>query len=170
MLERAAARIAGGEPLDVRALARDTGVGRSTLYRWFGDRSALLGEALWHLTEHAWCRAGVRASGAGPEFVVSVFEHFLREIDESRVAATLLTSEPREAFVAVMSPSGSVQRRAVARTHQLLVQNTDLEGRGARDVAEVLTQVTMASVWGLVVAGGPADVDGAVAVCRRLIV
>jgi AcrR family transcriptional regulator len=40
-----------GERLDMRELAARLGVGRTTLYRWCGDRRQLLTEVIWSVTE-----------------------------------------------------------------------------------------------------------------------
>jgi AcrR family transcriptional regulator len=40
-----------GERLDMRELAARLGVGRTTLYRWCGDRQQLLTDVIWSVTE-----------------------------------------------------------------------------------------------------------------------
>ena len=40
-----------GQRVDVTVVARQLGVGRATIYRWFGSREALLGEVVAHELE-----------------------------------------------------------------------------------------------------------------------
>ncbi len=46
MLAAARAQYLAGERVDLTVVARDLGLGRATIYRWFGSRELLLGEVI----------------------------------------------------------------------------------------------------------------------------
>jgi AcrR family transcriptional regulator len=67
VLALAMRRYLHGRRVDVQAIAGELGLGRTTIYRWFGSRDELIGEVLVcaaePLLEHA--RAGARGAGDG---------------------------------------------------------------------------------------------------------
>jgi AcrR family transcriptional regulator len=67
-----------GERLDMSQLAQELSVSRATLYRWTGDRDALLVDVIWSLTEELLADAVREAKGKGPEYALSVTLGFLR--------------------------------------------------------------------------------------------
>src|SRR3954453_8683358 len=66
VIDAAMARYLRGRRIDVQAIAGELGLGRVTIYRWFGSREELIGEILVRaarpLLEEA--RAGAKGRGA----------------------------------------------------------------------------------------------------------
>src|SRR3989440_10147442 len=54
-----------GRRVDVQAIAAELGLGRATIYRWFGSREGLLGEVLFQAAEPLLAEARTRAKGRG---------------------------------------------------------------------------------------------------------
>ncbi|WP_134740891.1 QsdR family transcriptional regulator [Nocardioides sp. 503] len=169
VVARAGEMLLAGETIDVRRLAEECGVGRTTVYRWFGSRSGLLGEALWTLVDGAWSHARRTSPGTGPLHVRQVVATFLTSVRDSPPASSLMVGEPRLAVVSIMSPTGFVQRRAVARTEQLLHDHSHLPVDEVRAVAEIMTQVAMTYVWAQLLTGASADLATPLAIIDRLL-
>jgi AcrR family transcriptional regulator len=92
-----------GERVDVTIVARRLGIGRATIYRWFGSREALLGEVLAH------------------EFdLLDVFDRINRTLASSRALRRLLEQERNVAMRLLTSSDGIVQPRAVACIEALI--------------------------------------------------
>jgi AcrR family transcriptional regulator len=169
VVDRAVEMLLAGETLDMRRLADTCGVGRTTMYRWFGSRAGLMGEALWVLVDQAWLHARRTTGGTGSRHVCQVVESFLASVRDSTPASSLVSHEPRLAVLAIMSPTGHVQRRAVARMRQLLDDECEMDDAETRAVAEILTQVAMTHVWASLLTGAPADLSVPVAITERLV-
>ncbi len=169
IVDLAIADLLAGRDLDLKALSARAGVGRTTLYRYFGDRAGLLGEALWALTDQAWAHARRSTPGSGIDHVREVVKTFLHTIATSPPASNLMVREPRLAATAIMSPTGQVQRRAVARTIQLLTEHTDLPPGQVRPIAEIITQIAMTYAWAQLISGAGADTSTPAAITERLL-
>lgn len=169
VVAHAAGRLARNEAFDVRAVATATGVGRTTLYRWFGDRTGLLSEALWHLTETVWLSARESVDGRGPGYAATVLERFLREVANAPLSAALLECEPRAAILALMSRDGHMQRSASSCMCDMLTEHTDLDAKSAAQIATVITPLSMSYVFAAALGNRSADVEAPVLILRRLV-
>jgi AcrR family transcriptional regulator len=67
VLALATRRYLRGRRVDVQAIAGELGLGRTTIYRWFGSRDELIGEVLVRAAEPLLerARAGARGTGGG---------------------------------------------------------------------------------------------------------
>ena len=85
MTSRRAARaqFVAGQRVDVTILARDLGLGRATIYRWFGSRERLLADVV--ATEFETLVAGARSRvrQRGPGGLLEVFDRVNRRIADS---------------------------------------------------------------------------------------
>jgi AcrR family transcriptional regulator len=93
-----------GERIDVQAIARELGLARATMHRWFRTRELLLGELLAELGEERLTVLRRRVPGHGAEALLESFDAFNREL-----ALRLLTSA-----------AGPVQPRMVAAVERLI--------------------------------------------------
>jgi AcrR family transcriptional regulator len=119
-LALARARFLAGERVDVQAIARDLGLARATMHRWFGTREMLLGEMLAELGEErlAAIRRGV--PGGGAEALLACFDRFNRELAATRGLGALLAQEQERALRILTSSGGIVQPRMVAAIERLI--------------------------------------------------
>ncbi len=110
----------GGERVDLTVVAARLGLGRATIYRWFGSREALLGQVIAEQLEllHARKRREVRRRGA--QGLLEVFDRINRTLTRSRALRTLLEQERDSAMRLLTSSGGLVQPRAVACTKALI--------------------------------------------------
>lgn len=102
-----------GERVDLTVVAAQLGLGRATIYRWFGSREVVLGEVLADLVESLLTdkRREVRRRGAAG--LLEVFDRCNRILTRSRPLRTLLEQERDSAMRLLTSSGGLVQPRAV---------------------------------------------------------
>jgi AcrR family transcriptional regulator len=126
VLELAAEQYRGGERVDLTVIAARLGLGRATIYRWFGSREALIGEViageLEVLIERK--RAGVRRRGAAG--LLEVFDQINRSLSRAPALRRLLEQERAKAMRLLTSSSGLVQPRAVALVREMIEAETSV--------------------------------------------
>lgn len=105
-----------GDRIEMRTIAAVLGIGRSTLYRWFGDRDRLIGEVIWReyrqLVDRAE-RAADADGAAGADRILAVVARTNREISRSPALRRFLTSEPEAALRVLTTKHGGVQPRII---------------------------------------------------------
>lgn len=113
MLAEARAQYLTGQRVDVSVIARRLGLGRATIYRWFGSRERLLGEVIADELEAliAHKRDGVRRRGV--EGLLEVFDRINRALARATALRRFLEQEPAGALRLLTSSDGLVQPRAV---------------------------------------------------------
>ncbi len=115
-LARARRTFLAGDRIEMRTLAGELGIGRSTLYRWFGDRDRLIGETIWTLLEESIRRAEDEANAAGlvgTQRLRTVVTRINRDVSASRPLRRFLTTEPEAALRVLTTKHGGVQPRVI---------------------------------------------------------
>jgi AcrR family transcriptional regulator len=109
-----------GERVDLTVIARRLGLGRATIYRWFGSRDALLGEIIASELERliATHRQAVRQRGAAG--LLKVFDRVNRSLSRSTALRALLEQERDGALRLLTTSGGPVQPRSVAAVQALI--------------------------------------------------
>ena len=92
-----------GERVDMQVLAAELNVGRTTLYRWVGDREQLLGEMLSELANELLAMSAAQASGTGLDRFLASIRSYLELCIGSASFQTFLHREPEIALRLVMS-------------------------------------------------------------------
>ena len=122
VLELTLGRYLRGRRVDVQAIAGELGLGRTTVYRWFGSRDDLLGEVLVRaaepLLEHA--RAG--AEGEGWLVLLNTLDRFNRGLMNSSAMRSFIESERDAALRVITSGAGRVQPWIVGAVTDLIWQ------------------------------------------------
>ena len=108
-----------GERVDVQAVAAELGLGRTTIYRWFGSRDGLLAEVLVRAAEPVVDEAARQAEGVGALRLLDTFDRINRDLATAPALRTFLAQE-RDAVRILTSSSGGVQPRLVARITELV--------------------------------------------------
>jgi AcrR family transcriptional regulator len=103
-----------GDRVDLTIVARDLGLGRATIYRWFGSRERLLSEVIADESEalirrH---RRGVRRRGV--QGLLEVFDRINRSLARSMPLRRFVEQEGAAALRLLTSSTGAVQTRSVA--------------------------------------------------------
>jgi AcrR family transcriptional regulator len=120
----AAARwIQDGRRLDMQGLADELGISRVTLFRRIGSREALLGQALWMLTQCTLEKAAAQWEAERPEgelHTPGTGRYINAIVSESTGLRRLLEDEPALAIRVLTDPQGQVQTGVVAFVEDLL--------------------------------------------------
>jgi len=124
-LALATRRFLAEERVDVQAIARELGLARATMHRWFGTRELLLGEMLANLGEERLLTIRRQIPGHGAGALLACFDRFNRELAATRALGVLLAQEQERALRILISSAGAVQPRMVAVIERLLQEDID---------------------------------------------
>ena len=113
VLGAATHRYLRGERVDVQSIAAELGVGRTTIYRWFGTREELIGELLPLVTQPLLDQARADARGQGAAKLVDTFDRFNRSLVAAPALRQFVERERDAAVRIITSGAGNVQRRNV---------------------------------------------------------
>jgi AcrR family transcriptional regulator len=113
-------RFLAAERVDVQAIARELGLARATMHRWFGTREVLVGEMLADLAEERLSDIRAHVSGEGASALLECFDRFNRELAATRGLGALLAQEQERALRILTSSGGIVQPRIVAAIEALI--------------------------------------------------
>ena len=102
-----------GQRVDVQGIAADLGLGRSTVYRWFGSREELIGEVLVLVTRRLFESVRAEARGSGADNLLDTFDRFNRALVAAPALRTFVDRERGAAVRIITSGTGTVQRSTV---------------------------------------------------------
>src|SRR3954451_11823612 len=120
VLDAALHRYLRGRRIDVQAAAAELGLGRATIYRWFGSREGLIGEGLVRAADPLLDAARVQARGRGARALLETFDRFNRGLAEAPALRRLIEQERDTALRIITSGAGVVQPHVVARITALI--------------------------------------------------
>src|SRR5215212_9333793 len=93
VLEAGMHRYLRGRRIDVQAIAAELGLGRATIYRWFGSREELIGEVLFRAAEPLLDDARANAQGRGGEALLDTFDRFNRSLADAPALRRFVEAE-----------------------------------------------------------------------------
>lgn len=108
----------------MRAIAGELGLGRTTVYRWFGSREGLIGEVLIRAVEPLFADAHAAARGRGAARLLDAFERVNRGLAEAPALRQFLEQERDAALRIITSSAGVVQQNAVRRVTAWIEEET----------------------------------------------
>ena len=117
-----------GQRVDITVVAARLGLGRATIYRWFGSRERLLGEVIAQQLELLVTRKRMEVRRRGAAGVLEVLDRVNRTLTRSRALRRLLEQERDSAMRMLTSSAGVVEPRAVACV-QALIEDEMRAGR-----------------------------------------
>ncbi len=103
-----------GQRVDVQALALELGLGRTTIYRWFGSREGLVGHVVVRAADPLFDDARASARGTGGEVLLDTFDRINRGLAAAPALRRFLELE-RDALRILTSSGGVVQPRMVSK-------------------------------------------------------
>jgi len=152
-----------GRRIDVQEIAAELGLGRTTIYRWFGSRDKLIGEVVAKAGEPALEAARARAKGKGGQALLETFDNFNRFLADNRVLRTFVERERDAALRIITSGAGTVQPRMVAMITGLITDEIEAGTYVAPVEPDTLgyaiVRLAEAFLFNDVVAGMRGDVD-----------
>jgi AcrR family transcriptional regulator len=120
VLAAAMYRYLRGQRVDVQAIAAELGLGRTTIYRWFGSREELIGEVLFRAAEPLLEAARKAARGRGGPALLDTFDRFNRGLADAPALRQFLEQERDAALRIITSSGGALQPRIVERIAGLI--------------------------------------------------
>lgn len=110
-----------GHRIDMGSLAVSLGIERTSLFRWVGNRDALLGEVLWSLAVPTLIQAEHATSDlSGGERIAGILTHFVNDLITADYFREFLRREPARALRMLTTKESPIQRRYVATTDWLV--------------------------------------------------
>src|SRR5262249_10565706 len=82
-----------GRRIDVQAIGAELGLGRTTIYRWFGSREGLIGEVVFSAAEPLINQARASARGEGGEALLDTFDRLNRSFVGARALRQFVEQE-----------------------------------------------------------------------------
>jgi AcrR family transcriptional regulator len=120
VLAAALHRYLRGQRIDVQAIASELGLGRTTIYRWFGSREGLIGEVLVTAAEPLLEEARAAARGRGGRRLLATLDRFNRRVAEAPALRQFVEQERDAAERIITSDTGKVRPRIVAMVVELI--------------------------------------------------
>ncbi|MTE12450.1 QsdR family transcriptional regulator [Nocardia aurantiaca] len=162
VLEAAIAVFLAGKRVDVNAIAAQLGVGRASIYRWFGSRDGLLGAAVARQLEKVVAYADRGCRETGGERLTTVLNRAIDLIVENDALRSYFDNESTAALRLITRGDGIVHRSAVALVERF-IERAESEGYRPpieRDtLAYALVRLWEAFLYNDAVAGFRGDVD-----------
>jgi AcrR family transcriptional regulator len=109
-----------GQRIDVQAIAAELGLGRTTIYRWFGSREGLIGEVLNAAADSLLDASCAQARGRGGHKLLDTFDRFNRSLADAPALRQFVEQERDAALKIITSSGGVVQPHNVARIAELI--------------------------------------------------
>jgi AcrR family transcriptional regulator len=149
------------ERVDMTTIAERLGIGRVTLYRWVGNRAALLGEVMAELAISTARAERSRIDATGAEAIARVATYLVQTLMSFEPMQHLLRAEPEFALRVLTTAEGST----AARITDYWTQEIDSEIAAgqfspvlpASDLAYLIVRLSESFVYKDVIAGEPAD-------------
>ena len=159
-----------GERVDMQTLAASLGVGRTTLYRWVGDREQLVTEIFAELTDELWAAILAEQPKKGLDAAFESIRRFMTITSSFEPLREFAQREPTLALRVLVSPHGRVQdriRAGVIASLEKVLPPSKLPIPG--EVIDVLVQVGAGLQWTPIVIGDPPDIDRALHLGRTVL-
>jgi AcrR family transcriptional regulator len=121
-LAHATERFFLAQRIDIQAIARELGLARATMHRWFQTREALLGELLATLAEQRLREIRAVVPGGGARALLETFDRFNHEVAATRGMRFLLAQEQERALRILTSSGGIVQPRVVGAIEAVIAE------------------------------------------------
>jgi AcrR family transcriptional regulator len=148
--------------LEMRALAREIGVGRATLYRWNRSREELLGEVVLSLAVANLRRAEADvATEPGPARVCDVHDLHLRRVTGNRSLRRFVGQESDTALRVLLDANGRVHVGVTRALADFIRAQEAAAGwrapLGADGLAAVVSRLSEAFIYGDLIARAEPD-------------
>ena len=167
-LELAQEMFLRGERLDMGTLSARLGIGRTTLYRWVGDRESLIGEALAELTELTWDQVARDARGSGPERAIHTGRRFMELTAGFPPLREFAEREPQLALRVLLAPDGAVQAQIRAGFQRALEESVPAGEEISPELVDIAVQVGTALEWAPIAIGAEPEIERAGRLIRSL--
>jgi AcrR family transcriptional regulator len=167
-IDLARVRFLQGERIEMRTLAQDLGIGRTTLYRWVGEREELIEEVFAGLVDEWFRVVEGQASGTGEERLLDIFTRFLDIASASSPLSDFASREPALTMRLLLDRRGKVATRSKVLISGLVEEH--LPDRDVPDnIVDAIEMSTAALVWANIAAEREPDIEGAISLTETLL-
>ncbi len=163
-----------GDRISMGELAAHLGVDRTSLFRWVGNRDALLSEVLWSLAVPTFVQAEhASAHLAGAPRLVAILTDFVDGLITATYFRTFLRREPARALRLLTTKDSPIQRRYTATVEWLVRRELGEQPLGGAitpaDLAYLLARVSESFSYADLISGDEPSVERANAAFRLLL-
>jgi AcrR family transcriptional regulator len=114
-----------GQRVDVQAIAAELGLGRATIYRWFGSREKLLGTIIAQATEPVLMAARKGQRGKGGPGLLNTFDRFNRALADAPALRAFLDQEHDAALRIIASDASVAQARVIELIEGMITEEVE---------------------------------------------
>ena len=157
-----------GDRIEMNALAAELDVGRTTLYRWVGEREQLIGLVLGELVDDWVAIVEPQAKGTGVARFLDVMRRFLDYAASSTPLTDFTEREPALALRLLLDRGGPVTERSTGAIRRLLSE-ADPELDLPPKIVETIALAAITLVWANIAAAQEPDIDGAMSLTSTLL-
>jgi AcrR family transcriptional regulator len=163
VLDAAMGQFLRGRRVDVQAIAAQIGLGRSTVYRWFGSREGLIGAVLVRAVDPLIDAARREAGGSGGTALLDTFDRLNRSLAAAPALRRFVEHEQQAALRIITSGAGVVDPHLVRRITELIEDEVRAGGYDPpvdpATLGYAIVRLAEAFLFNDVVGGMRADVD-----------
>jgi AcrR family transcriptional regulator len=163
VLERAVYHYLRGRRVDVQAIAAELGLGRATIYRWFGSREKLLGAIITRATEPVLEAARRGQRGKGGPGLLNTFDRFNRALADAPALRAFLDQERDAALRIIASDASIAQARVIEMIEDMITEEVEAGNYKAplepSTLAFAIVKLGQAFLFNDAVVGMRGDVD-----------
>lgn len=167
-IDLARVRILEGKRIEMRTLAEDLGIGRTTLYRWVGERDELVEEVFVGLVDDWFQLVSSQASGTGRGRLIDIFTRFLDVASASTPLSDFASREPALTMRLLLDRKGKVATRSKELISTLVAEHLP-EREVPENIIDAIEMSTAALVWANIAAEREPDIQGAISLTETLI-
>ena len=158
------------ERVDMQSLANELGIGRTTLYRWVGDRDSLISEMLSEMVVEVIGTAIGEAEGEGLERTIDAMRRFMLTTADFAPLRHLVQNEPELGLRVMLAPGSGVSTAITGElTAEIERTRPEWSGEKASELADILTQNGMAYEWGNIAVRSEPEIDRAIRAMETLV-
>jgi AcrR family transcriptional regulator len=152
-----------GVRVDMGELAQRVGVGRATLYRWFGSRDGLLDALLERFALVFLEQARERAEGEGDAWVLDISRRLMEATVEFEPARRFVAREPHVALRLLLGEGGAVHRTLSRALREALIEvHSEREMTALEPSIEPMVQIATALQWATFAIGDEPKIEQAI--------
>jgi AcrR family transcriptional regulator len=161
-------RFLAGERVEMNQVAAELDIGRTTLYRWVGEREQLIGEILGQLVDEWVALVEPRAKGTGVDRFLDVLRRYLEHAAGSAALTTFTEREPALALRVLLERDGQVAHHSGAAIQRVLSES-DPTVQLPEETVRAIALVAISLVWAYIATGQEPDIDGAITLTGTLV-
>lgn len=162
-----------GRRIDMGGLAASLEIDRTSLFRWVGNRDALLSEVLWSLAVPTLITAEHATTSTGSARVAGILTRFVDDLITADYFRGFLRREPARALRLLTTKESPIQRRYVATVEWLIRRDIGDHPLGGAiepaDLAYLLVRISESFTYADLISGDQPRADRAATAFRLLL-